>query len=123
MTNLKQNGSKSAAKTQATGKGTETTAAKAAANALATKPVKPEEKAIGKRQFPPDTQIKVRKQSNPFRKGSNRHQVLEILLGCTTVGQAREKCAGKGLKREPSVRALGRAVEKGIIELNVTAGS
>ena len=95
----------------------------AAKTPVATKPSKPEDKSISKRQFPPETRIKVLKKSNPYREGSKRGQVLEVLLGCSTVGEATTKCAGKGLKRQPSVKALGRAVEKGIIEINVTASA
>ena len=122
MANPKQAGSKATPKAKAPEQAPQTTKAKTTANTNPAEPKKTEEKPLAG-NISPQTRIKVLKQSNPFREGSKRHQVLAVVLGSATVGEAREKCAGKGLKRQPSSRSLGRAVEKGIIELDVTSGS
>ena len=122
MANAKQAGSKATPKAKALEQAAQTATAKSTANTNPAEPKKTEEKPLAG-NISPQTRIKVLKQSNPFREGSKRHQVLAVVLGSSTVGEAREKCAGKGLKRQPNSRSLGRAVEKGIIELDVTSGS
>ena len=122
MTNAKQASSKATPKAKAPEQAAQTTKAKTTANTNPAELKNTDQKVLSG-QFPPQTRIKVLKQSNPFREGSKRHQVLAVVLGSSTVGEAKEKCAGKGLKRQPNSRSLVRAVEKGIIELDVTSGS